>query len=101
MSATFTTACNTAVDGHALVEQLRAAVAICEFQRHQLNARPLDPLAEAVHLAETIHRLADVLNGASPGLGMRLITALYVQVHAQPMPAGDYIADTEAAAAVH
>jgi hypothetical protein len=86
----------------SLIEQLRAVVLQCEQRRQALDARPLDPLAEAVHFADTVGHLAAAMDNASPGLGVRLITALYVQVRAQDVPpGGDYIAETPAAAAVH
>jgi hypothetical protein len=59
---------------------LRHAVANCERRRVGLNALPLDGLAEARHITDTVAELATALDTFEPGLGMRLVTALYVQV---------------------
>lgn len=60
---------------------LRNAVAGCEIRRAGLNTAPLDPLAECKHITATVSDLAVALDALEPGLGLRLITALYVQVH--------------------
>jgi hypothetical protein len=84
-----------------LVHMLRCVVADCESNRRALSAATLDPLAEAVHMAQTVELLTDALDHFEPGLGMRLHTALYVQVHALPTT-GDLFPAAEAApAAVH
>ena len=68
---------------------LELAVSVCQADRARLSAMPLDALAEAVHIARSIGNLCTALDLMQPGLGMRLHTALYVQVHEVAMPA-DY-----------
>ena len=75
---------------------LRAAVAACEARRDVLNTAELDPLAECKHITATVSELACALDVLEPGLGLRLVSALYVQVREVPMPA-DFRAQPAAA----
>ena len=80
---------------------LQHAVAACEARRRKLNTAPLDTLAEAKHITATVADLAATLDTIEPGLGVRLVTALYVQVHETRVAYIDGVVNGHAAPTAH